>query len=84
MPVILGIAVWFGLHYFFIAEEIAYRTVANTCSKDNQVECRCVARIMLADARFDAALWTSTLGTFKVGLNQAMIAAKARGKAECR
>ena len=83
MPVLLGLGVWLGLNYFVIAESLANRTVANDCPAYKLAWCQCVTDRLLADARFDAALWTATFGYYKAGINTRVTTALATGSKEC-
>jgi len=84
LPVIFGLLVWFGANYLLIAPEIANRTVANTCDAADMAYCNCVAGHMISDARFELALWTSSLTLYRVDRSATVIAARKNGVEQCQ
>lgn len=84
LPVLFGALVWFGANFIFIAPELGRRTVENSCPPDRLVLCHCVASHMLANARLDLALWTSTLGFYQVEQAASIVSARKSGIEQCQ
>lgn len=83
LPVILGLLVWFGVNYLFLAPTIADRTILKTCPRHSTAYCHCVAGSMLGEVRLEITFWTSTLGFYEVMHNPKVSAARINGQKVC-